>query len=485
MHAGAADELSGDRASDRRTSWGHVPKPAVLRRTTLRGWCAASLAVIAYGTLGPLGIGRQPWLAPPRNWGWVPPCQHTDLNDVLTNLAVYIPVGVAFRLLVRRRGRAGWPDFMLGLALSIALSYTTELLQQAMPARSSNLLDVAVNALAALVGCSIAVPVQRAVRWLHACAFVRMQAPWRPWSLMAWLSAAAAALFMTLPWNLAQPSAQFGFDEPLNTADLRRFTMFAIIGFFGTGAAVMRGRTRGRAVLGAAAWTGLLAVVLEAAQAVLRAHVCSLVDALIAIAGGIAGCVASAWAVRPPAATRADAAAAPRLTRAQSRGGDRGEPTCYSRPAAVPAAASAGSYRRLAVAALVVTLVYAAGVGIWRTPRLHGVRAEPLVHWAPFQAHFVHSFAHTTVDIAEQVGLYSFLTLLCLILTGGRGRTIALLLVLGLLGALEIARAFVAEYGADTTALLLATVAWLLTTRVWRSIYPRGRVADTRAADTT
>jgi acyl-CoA synthetase (AMP-forming)/AMP-acid ligase II len=59
------------------------------------------------------------------------------------------------------------------------------------------------------------------------------------------------------------------------------------------------------------------------------------------------------------------------------------------------------------------------------------------------------------------------------------------MLTVGLLGALEIARAFVAEYGADTTALLLATVAWLLTTRVWRSIYPRGHVPDTRFAGTT
>ncbi len=179
MRLTTAPDVGGDRHSDQRTTIIDLSKPAVLRRSTLRWWCAACLLTIVYGTLGPIAGGTRPWLASPAAWRWIPPLQPTDANDVLTNLAVYVPVGIASRLLVRRRGRAGRRDLLLAFGLSATLSYATEVMQQAIPARSSNLADVLVNALGALAGCLAAVPAQRAIRRVHALAFVHVQAPGR------------------------------------------------------------------------------------------------------------------------------------------------------------------------------------------------------------------------------------------------------------------------------------------------------------------
>ncbi len=146
--------------------------------------CVAALGGVLWGTLGPLheDDGR-PWLVAAADWRWVPPVVRSDANDLLTNLAVYAPVGVALRLLVRRRGRAGRRDFVLSLGLAIGLSYVTEFLQQWMPGRASSLTDVGLNALGALLGALLAVPAQHLIRRLHAVLFVAIRAHWRFWGV--------------------------------------------------------------------------------------------------------------------------------------------------------------------------------------------------------------------------------------------------------------------------------------------------------------
>jgi VanZ family protein len=202
----------GDRHDDLRVAVRGGVKPPVLSRRAIRGLCLVSLLIIVYGTLGPLHAAG-PWIVPVEHWHLVPPYVPSDLNDLFTNFVVYVPVGVAFRLLVRRRGRAGGRDLALGFALSLALSYTTEVLQQALPGRVPSATDVYVNALGALVGALCAVPAQGALRRIHGFFFVQSRAPqWRAVMLVT-AAIAAIALLVTMPaWEGA--SRRAGTAEP-------------------------------------------------------------------------------------------------------------------------------------------------------------------------------------------------------------------------------------------------------------------------------
>jgi VanZ family protein len=284
--------------------------------------CVMFLALVVYGTLGPLGLRRGPWIVSVANWQWIPPLRPSDVNDILTNFAVYVPVGIALRLLVRRRGATGWPDFLSSVTLSVALSYATEVLQQAMPTRVSSLTDTLVNGSAALVGSLCAVSAQRGLRRLHVLVFLLLRGTTRSPGAATWLPAAAFALLVVL-----------------------------------------------------SAYTANVA-----------------------------------WSHR------------------------------LSRSAA---------------------------------------RAQPVVAWVPFDAHFRVSFPNMAWDIARKTALFAILTLLCLVATAGWGRGLALLLLLSLVVLVEICRAFVGRGGAETTLPLLAIAGWVLTTRVWAALYPPTRTIRT------
>ena len=198
-----------------------------------------------------------------------------------------------------------------------------------------------------------------------------------------------------------------------------------------------------------------LAGLLEASQAVLHEHVCSLAHALISVAGAATGCLAAAALVRTPSPERG---LAQRATSPEHRPRSERPPTLR--------------WRRVAVLALVATTIYAGVAGLCDAVAHGRWRAEPIVQWIPFHAHFTAPFPAAAADVLQQFAVYAFLTLSCLYITLGRGRAIALLLLAGLLGLIEGGRAFLALHGADTTAPLLAVVAWYVTTRVWQSVHP-------------
>ncbi len=107
-------------------------------------------------------------------------------------------------------------------------------------------------------------------------------------------------------------------------------------------------------------------------------------------------------------------------------------------------------------------------------------RAKPsprAIDWAPFHAQFHAPFAVLVADVLQQLAAYSLLTALCLFLALDRGRAVALLLVLAVVGARECARSILAGHHADTTTPILAVVAWLVTTRVSASIRPQSAQA--------
>lgn len=457
-----------DRASDPRFVVGPVAKPPVFGRTAQTWLCLGTLAVILYGTLGPMST--RVWLARPAVWHWIPPVGRTDANDLLTNIVVYLPVGFALRLLVRRRGRAGLTDLLLASALAATLSYGTELLQQFMPGRSANLVDWVVNACAAAAGAMLAVQLQWLIRQTHTLLFVYLHVHRGLWRLLTWSVLTAVFVGMTmpwdfsrllrsggklhehLPWSIHRPAYAFRFDQPLSVADplfVQRFVVFATVGGLLAGCRLLAGKRGRRALWGATARVAVFVVVLETAQGLLSEHVSSVLQVLIAVLGGAAGATAAGalWAARPPVSAAAQT------------------------PARRRPPVTTLTLRRLALAALAF-LVVATLLGSL-TDRPWQFRNEPVYEPVPFRAHFHAPFARALTDIAQQLLLFGGLTGLCLLLTEGRARLAPLLLALGLVGAIECVQAFLVGHGGDTTSLFLATTAWALALGVWDALYPR------------
>jgi VanZ family protein len=455
-----------DRASDR-LEVRDFGKPAVLRRSTLRTICIGVLLLVVYGTLGPLGHGDGAWIGGVDQWRWMPEQSRTDANDVLTNLLVYIPVGVALRLLVRRRGMSGWTDVGLAMFLAVLLSYVTELLQQIMPARSSNLIDIYVNSFAALVGCMIAVPVQRILRRVHEYAFFHVHFREGTYTVLGWTAVLVAFILMTWPWELKRPQMTHGLDQPLKLADplrFARFAAFAIVGYFLTGTAIVHHKGRGRAARGAVLRVVLFVVALELAQAILGEHVSSFLHALVATVGAAAGAFVGYLVVKPRPGE-------PRIPQARGPGMVPEFHSAADHPPAHPPKMT--PTRRVLLAALLgAATLGTLCVAVLPGATLDSVRAAPQVYWAPFHGHFGASFKVVILDVLQQCTLYAFLTFLCLYLTEGRRPSAALMMLLGLVTTIEVCQAFLSPRAGDTTGLVLATVTWITVTRIWKSLYP-------------
>lgn len=441
MSSMGRNQLPRDRYSDQRPLIDGAAKPPVLRRSTIRAACALWLTLVAYGTLGPLGNGDGRWLSPVDTWCWIPPAHpisYTSYNDIFTNVLVYIPVGVALALLVRRRGGVRALELALATALSIALSYVTELLQQLMPARSSDWNDLVVNSSAALFGCLIAPRAQNAIR--HGHELILRSWRTRPWLVLAWLMTGFTFVLMTLPWDLARPSIETQWDRDFDLLDFRRFGTFALLGFLISMAMIERLGPCALAVGEAVKRIFVCGVLFEACQIVLKSHACALLDIGTALFGGMVGCGAARWltglGLRSPGL--------PSATR-----------------------------RRLASLALLALVVFALVAGMTDVsasgPGWHGRH----VLWLPFQSHFLTPFDRVLADAVESLFLYASLTVLCLYVTPGRGGLVALLLLVGLVGVVETAQMHFFQGSADVTPLLLAVAAWTITTRCWVAFAPR------------
>jgi VanZ family protein len=418
-------------------------KPPVLRRSTLRVICGIWLVLVTYGTLGPLGCGEGSWLAPVESWHWIPPAHpmdHNACNDLFTNVLVYIPVGVALGLLVRRRGGAWGAELLLAMLLAITLSYVTELLQQFMPARCSDRGDLMVNAGAALLGCVLAPRAQRAVRRGHAYTYKH----WRghPWLVAAWAMTGVTLAMMTLRWDLCWPSLETEYTRSLDWLDFLRFATFGLLGFLIAMAMIERHGRQARALGEAVMRVFVCGVLLEAAQIFVKSHACALLDISSALLGGLAGVGTARWLAGRPSAKS-------------------GVPTAARRLVATSAL----------LGLVLFGLIAGMSVGIVPGDQHNGTR----MLWLPFQVQFGESFDRVVIRGAESLFLYASVTALCLHLTRGRGQHAALLLLVGMVGVSQTGRVAFLDRTADLTPLLLAVAAWLATVRAWKAFVPPAR----------
>jgi VanZ family protein len=525
--------LPGDRRSDPRLRAGAIEKPPILSRRTQRWLALTALALIVWGTLGPLGTGHHPWLRTPDAWSWSLPLPHSDFNDYVTNVFVYIPVGIALRLLIRRRGNAGWGDFLLTVGLACLLSYVTELLQQAMPARTTSRTDFYVNTAGAGLGALLAVPLQAVLRGVHASTWLRVHFRRGAWCAFEWLAIIAALLYMTSPWDPKRPDFRFDLDVPVHVADpafVWRFFVFAAIGYLRTGKAIARGDSPATSAWGTVFRVAVFVCLLEGLQAVLGAKVSSLMQAFIATFGSALGAITAGWMIQrgpsadeleeelyrdvpeepaapmrsqfrpapgprgpqvPPAPIAAhDPMAAAVVagaagggvrasgghggrpgTRAPAPGPGRGTPEPLRRQPGEPPMIN-GAFRWLVSGALLAAACYPLVATFLRDGRLAEFVNTPQVQWIPFYGEFSTNFLTMTSSVMQECLLFGFMTACTLLLTRGRQPALALAFIVGYVGLLEGCQAFVAHRTADTTTLILAAAAWLVALKAWNSIYP-------------
>lgn len=395
-------------------------KPAVLGRAIQLVLVGAAALGILYGTLGPLAESRRGWIAPAPHPVWMPPLRATNANDILTNAAVYFPVGAAICLLARRRGHPGAFGLVAAVLGAAGLSWVSELVQQFMPARVASATDILINVASAAVGAGVAPALQRGCRRLHAIAYDATHAG--PGLSCAVLAFVGAAVSMTIPWIPRRPVVDW-LDAGSAMPDLQSFALFAALGFLAP--AAFR-RLSGHAHFAAVLVVSAAAIALEAAQSVLALRVCSPHDMIVAALGGALGVALSARS-----ATAAGWAA----------------PLCVG-----------------------VALVVGGLLG----SELSGARLhDPRVEWIPFHAEFNQPFAIAASDIAQALILAGCLTLAGLQHAGSRGAAPLLILLVAGSAALELLRALLSSHFGSTSAPLLAAAGWLMGVRIWTSLQPR------------
>ncbi|TCW82346.1 teicoplanin resistance protein VanZ [Burkholderia sp. SRS-46] len=131
--------------------------PGAHRASTLaRQACAAYAVLIVYASLYPfdgwvaLGIG-------PFDYLFAPMQRYVTAFDVVTNVLGYLPFG-ALAVLALHPRRRGVGATLIAAALGALLSASMEALQTYLPTRVASNLDLAANALGALLGAALVAP---------------------------------------------------------------------------------------------------------------------------------------------------------------------------------------------------------------------------------------------------------------------------------------------------------------------------------------
>ncbi len=172
-------------------------KPPVLRRWTISLFAVLGILGITYGTLAPFQIDHdRPFTWQLQSDGLVP-------GDAIANILIYVPVGLFFRLLVRRRG-SWWPtECLLSLVLAAGLSYFTEACQTVLASRVPSWWDFCCNVIGATLGLICAPLVQRVLRDRHAWLYGELRS--RPFGAAAAGTIILASAAALMPFDI-QPT---------------------------------------------------------------------------------------------------------------------------------------------------------------------------------------------------------------------------------------------------------------------------------------
>lgn len=158
-------------------------------------WLGAYVAALVYASLYPWSGWRAPgrWMFDFATEPW--PRWWTRF-DVVTNVFVYVPLGLLLAVwLGRRPGFRPAPAALIAVAFALAVSFSLETLQSLLPGRVPSRLDVLVNVAGAALGAAIAssIGASRIGNWLGALSpAVRLR------------SHATSGLLLLCAWPIAQ-----------------------------------------------------------------------------------------------------------------------------------------------------------------------------------------------------------------------------------------------------------------------------------------
>ena len=143
------------------TSWSVLCRRAIVRLVLF------GVGLVVYGALMPFGADATGRLASVddlyRRLAWHPVVG----VDVFANVLVYIPVGVALCLFIRRRPTCRAREILLATLGALALSATLESLQPYRVGRAGDVNDILANGVGALLGALLAPWFQARMRWVH------------------------------------------------------------------------------------------------------------------------------------------------------------------------------------------------------------------------------------------------------------------------------------------------------------------------------
>jgi glycopeptide antibiotics resistance protein len=280
------------------------------------GWTFSVLAgvvvaAVAYGELipfqfvpAPAGGGLAGALAQ-LSWSASP------VEDILTNVLVYVPVGLLLTLHFGRGARRWGPAMLGGFLFASCMGVCLELAQLHLPMRVASATDVLNNCLGGLAGVLCAPLVHR--RWQRVRRRVALCLAMFPhhavyvglavaicWAALApfdlaptWSrvqSGAASALWWPVRGSCGQLVEAMGGDaNRALLACLRQLGVFAALAFMGVRSLREAGQGPVVAALVAFRRAAVLAVVLECAQVLSRSHTFELLDMLLGWIGALLG----------------------------------------------------------------------------------------------------------------------------------------------------------------------------------------------------
>ena len=293
-------------------------RPLELRVSWL--WVGACMCALLYGSLLPLdldlsrltsstalGISNITWHA-------------TTTEDVVTNVLVYLPLGVLVFLAGTRGADRRGGRILLAAALAGILSLTAETLQTCMTIRAASWADVVLNVGGAGLGALLAGPAMAIL--LQARSHLRHRLGNHPFTTITgglalglMLASLAPFDFVTstgglheafrrASWSLSGAAAG-GEPAPGVLLDMTvGAAWFALLGYVAALAQRESGWRPSRAFLVAAARGTILVVLIEALQLFTHSHVFEVSDLLLRTVGVHLGAVAAIYVVDVPTVSR-------------------------------------------------------------------------------------------------------------------------------------------------------------------------------------
>lgn len=381
----------------------------------------------------------------------------TSLEDVLTNILVYVPAGLFLSLRLLLSGWNGWVRLaVVGILVALTI-LIAEGGQTIIHARHASFTDMLCNGLGTMVGLALAPAIWQ--RLTHLVDDLKLALARRPARALFWIVGLLVVFAKLAPFDLTiRPSdlsrsladARWSPFDPSAAPVARQlehltetagsFFAFALLGIFGSLSCREAGQSRASSAVNTLARLIFLAAAVELMQLVIVSHACDAADALTYVYGAALGAVLGAT-----------------LLHERWRGASSGS----KNPAG----------RLLLMAALTVQVVMIIGYawprdGEWVAP------SEDSIHWIPFHAQFQASFARSVGGVVSSLMWYSTLAVMAAMVVARRSWhyrfVMASFITIGVVTLMEAVQAFSATRHADVTEPLLALLASIAATLACR-----------------